>query len=107
MQRQGRSALEKTLAGVGGKLPRSNLGYLAELLLSFSKRMPNETRVWLKELFALVRSASSCIAIIPSIRARADARSLLPGRLSIEAGVTRAERPLCKSSDEVRNCFAD
>lgn len=54
MQVHGPSALERTLAGVGGKLPRSNLGYLAELLLAFSKRMPNETRMWLKELFAQV-----------------------------------------------------
>lgn len=46
--------MERTLAGIGGKLPRSNLGYLAELLLAFSKRMPNETRSWLKELFAQV-----------------------------------------------------
>ncbi|KAK9900916.1 ARM repeat-containing protein [Cystobasidium minutum MCA 4210] len=52
MQAHGRSAMERTLAGIGGKLPRSNLGYLAELLLAFSKRMPNETRSWLKELFA-------------------------------------------------------
>lgn len=54
MQAHGLAALERTLAGVGGKLPRSNLGYLAELLLAFSKRIPNETRVWLKELMARV-----------------------------------------------------
>ena len=59
MKAHGRSALERTLAGVGGKLPRSNLGYLAELLLAFSKRIPNETRAWLKELLAQVSKLSS------------------------------------------------
>lgn len=52
LQVHGRSVLQLTLAGVGGRLPRSNLGYLAELLLAFSRRMPNETREWLKQLFA-------------------------------------------------------
>lgn len=54
VQQHGRNALQVTLAGVGGRLPRSNLSYLAELLLAFSKRLPNETRAWLKELFAQV-----------------------------------------------------
>ena len=54
LQAHGRLALQTTLAGVGGRLPRSNLGYLAELLLAFSRRLPEETRVWLKELFAQV-----------------------------------------------------
>ena len=54
LQAHGRLALQTTLAGVGGRLPRSNLGYLAELLLAFSRRLPEETRVWLKELFVQV-----------------------------------------------------
>lgn len=57
----GLTALERTLAGVGGKLPRSNLGYLAELLLAFSKRIPNETRVWLKQLMAQVGCVAACL----------------------------------------------
>lgn len=54
LQAHGRLALQTTLAGVGGRLPRSNLGYLAALLLAFSRRLPEETRVWLKELFVQV-----------------------------------------------------
>lgn len=50
----GREALRLVLAGVGGRLPRSNLGYLADLLLAFARRLPNETRGWLKELMDTV-----------------------------------------------------
>lgn len=69
MQSYGRVALELTLAGVGGKLPRSNLGYLAELLLAFSRRLPNETRVWLKEAFSRVNHGHDAILFITAAQA--------------------------------------
>jgi hypothetical protein len=54
VRKHGKRALRLALAGIGGRLPRSNLGFLADLLLAFARRLPNETRDWLKELFAEV-----------------------------------------------------
>ena len=59
LQKHGKAALRLTLAGVGGRLPRSNLVFLAELLLALSRRLPNETRLWLKESFAEVGTAAA------------------------------------------------
>jgi len=67
-QRHGRSTLQLTLAGVGGRLPRSNTGYLAELLLAFSRRLPNETRAWLKELFAQVKQYANGVDTLLTVR---------------------------------------
>ena len=52
VKKHGGKALRLVLAGIGGRLPRSNLGFLADLLLAFARRLPNETREWLKELMA-------------------------------------------------------
>ena len=51
MRQHGEIILQRVISGIGGKLPRSNLGFLAELLLAFSRRMSSETKKWLKALF--------------------------------------------------------
>ena len=59
MLAQGRDVLGTTLAGIAGAVPESSVSSLAELLHAFVFRLHSQTRLWLGELLAQVRDASS------------------------------------------------
>ena len=99
LRQHGFAALESALAGVGGRLPRSNLGYLAELLLAFSRRLPNETRAWLKSLMNQV--SLPVIALSVNLY-QPSHMTALPERVPLAPGDAGSEGPLLEIDYEVR-----
>lgn len=62
--------LHRIVAGIGGALPRSALASLAEVLHSAVLRLPDQTRLWLKEMFEQVRGCLKTLSLVPTVPSR-------------------------------------